>query len=421
MRGSFIALFLCGSISLSAQVANLQAVLKQAREAQQAGDNSKFYTLVLEAHKLHPYHQGILYNAARASALNNKPDEAIVFLRKAIHINAEFDLNNPDFKSLEGRKEFQNLKSEQAALRSPIIHSDTAFIIRDRAAHIESIATGETANVFYLGSIHKRKIIRSDEKGNTINFTASAQDGLCSVFGLKVDPSKGYLWACSSPMPEMENFDSLATSGVYQYDIKTGKLIRRYTSTEKNSFIFGDLTLDSKGNVFVSDSKNNIIFVANQKTGKLENYFSSPEFWNLQGITFSKDGRYLFIADYIKGIFRLETKKKSLKLLTTDFEQSLKSIDGLTFYNNTLIAIQNAVVPMRVTQYRLNKALDAITDFSIIDRGHPAFNEPTIGCVANDTLYYIANSLWSGYNEQHQLKEFSALQEVVVLKAPLKK
>jgi outer membrane protein assembly factor BamB len=222
-------------------------------------------------------------------------------------------------------------------------------------------------------------------------------------------------------MPEMENFDSLATSGVYQYDIKTGKLIRRYTSTEKNDFIFGDLTLDPKGNVFVSDSKNNIIFVANQKTGKLENYFSSPEFWNLQGITFSKDGRYLFIADYIKGIFRLDTKEKSLKLLTTDFDQSLKSIDGLTFYNNTLIAIQNAVVPMRVTQYRLNKSLDAIADFSIIDRGHPAFNEPTIGCVASDTLYYIGNSLWSGYTDQHQLKEFSALQEVVVLKAALKK
>ena len=421
MRTSFVAIFLCGSISLSAQIANLQSILKQVREAQQAGDNSKFYTLILEANKLHPYHQGVLYNAARASALNNKPEEAITFLRKAIYINADFDLNNPDLKSLEGRTDFQNLKSQQTALRSPIIHSDTAFIIHDRTAHIESIATGEREGVFYLGSIHKRKIIRSDGHGNTINFTASGQDGLCSVFGLKVDPSKRYLWACSSPMPEMENFDSLATSGVYQYDINTGKLIKRYTSTEKKDFIFGDLTLDPKGRVFVSDSKNNIIFLANQKTGTLDHYFTSPEFWNLQGITFSKDGRYLFIADYIKGIFRLDTKDKSLRLLAADFDQSLKSIDGLTFYNNTLIAIQNAVVPMRVTQYKLNKDLDAIAGYNIIDRGHPAFKEPTIGCIANDTLYYIGNSLWSGYNEQHQLKEFSELQEVVVLKADLKK
>jgi DNA-binding beta-propeller fold protein YncE len=400
---------------------NFQNLLNQAREAQRNGDHPRFYQTILEAHKVHPYHQGVLFNAARAAALNNKPEEAITFLRKAIFVKADFDLKNPDFKSLEGRDDFEKIRTLQSELLKPIVNSDTAFIINDRTAHIESITAGEIKNTFYLGSIHKRKIIRVDEKGNTINFTKTAQDGLCSVFGLKVDPSKKYLWACSSPMAEMEKYDSTARSAVFKYDIKSGKMLQRFEPIENKDYIFGDLTLDQKGNVYVSDSKNNIIFIVNEKTQRLDQYFSSPDFWNLQGITFSKDGRYLFIADYIKGIFRLDTKDKSLKLLPANFEESLKSIDGLTFYNNTLIAIQNAVVPMRVTQYKLNKNLDALSGYTIIDRGHAAFNEPTIGCITDDTLYYIGNSLWSGYDDKHQLKKFEDLQEVVVLKAGLKK
>ena len=222
-------------------------------------------------------------------------------------------------------------------------------------------------------------------------------------------------------MEEMENYDSTATSGVYKYDVKTGRLLQRFSPEEKKQFIFGDLTLDPNGRVFVSDTKNNIIFTVNEKNGKLENYFTSDEFWNLQGITFSDDGKYLFIADYIKGNFTLDMKHKTLKHLSRNFPHTVKSVDGLTFYNNSLIAIQNMVVPMRVTRYFLNADQDVLTDLEVMDRGHPAFNEPTIGCVIDNKFYYVANSLWSGYNDKHQLKKAEELQDVVILRADLKK
>jgi WD40 repeat protein len=301
-----------------------------------------------------------------------------------------------------------------------IVHSDTAFIVKDRSLHLESVAAGESKNIFYLGSIHKRKIIRVNEKGVIKDFTVSAQDGLCSVFGIKVDRASNVLWACSSPMAEMENFDSAATSGVYKYDIKSGKLLARFTPDEKKEYVFGDLTLAPDGKVFISDSKNNIIFTVNESTGKLDNYFNSKEFWNLQGLTFTDDGKYLFIADYIKGLFRLDTKDKTLIQLTQQFDISTKSIDGLTYYNNSLIGIQNSVYPMRVTQYILNPGKDQLFSYKIIDSAHPAFNEPTIGCLVKDTFYYVANSLWSGYSEKHELKPADQLQDVVILKASLK-
>jgi outer membrane protein assembly factor BamB len=241
------------------------------------------------------------------------------------------------------------------------------------------------------------------------------------VFGVKVDTRKNILWACASPMPEMENFDSTARSAVFSYDLKTKKLIKKYLTATKQDNAFGDLTLDSKGVPFISDSKTGTIFTIDEKSGQLVKFFNSEEFWSIQGITFSNDEKYMFIADYVKGIFRLKLDDKSLLLLPAKFEASLKSIDGLAVYNNRLVAIQNMVFPMRSTVYSLNASQDELVSFQIIDRGHPAFNEPTIGCIAGDNFYYVGNSLWSGYTKEHTLKPDSELQEVVILKADLKK
>jgi sugar lactone lactonase YvrE len=398
---------------------NLQTYVGQAREAYKAKDYKKFYELIIEANKIHPYHQGILYQSGLAAALNNKPDEAVAFLKKAVNIKADYDLTSPDLASLQENPAFQKLKSLQQELQKKIITSDTAFVIKDRTAHIESITGGESPNTFYLGSIHKRKIITVDAKGKAVDFTKPGQDGLASVFGVKVDQKKKVLWACSSPMREMENYDSAVASAVFKYDLKNKKLLTKFSTAKKQEYVFGDLTLDPNGNVFVSDSKNNIIFAVNEKSGMLDEYFTSDEFWNLQGITFSDDGTVMFIADYIKGIFKLDMKTKQLAFLKSSFDASLKSIDGLTYYKNSLIAIQNAIMPMRVTQYFLSSSQDVLTDYKIIDRAHPAFNEPTIGCVDGNNFYYVANSLWSGYTDDQKQKPESELQDVIILKAKL--
>jgi hypothetical protein len=398
---------------------NLQSYVGQAREAYKANDYKKFYELILEANKLHPYHQGILYQSGLAAALNNKTDEAVTFLTKAVNIKADFDLTSPDLSSLQSNPAFQKLKTQQPELQKKIITSDTAFIIKDRTAHIESIARGESPNTFYLGSIHKRKIISVDATGKAVDFTIPGQDGLASVFGVKVDQKKKILWACSSPMREMENYDTALTSAVFKYDLKSKKLLKKFLPAKKREYVFGDLTLDPSGNVFISDSKNNIIFSVNEKSGILDEYFTSDEFWNLQGITFSDDGMSMFIADYIKGVFKLDVTTKQLSFLKSSFDASLKSIDGLTFYKNSLIAIQNAIFPMRVTQYLLNSSQNGLTEYKIIDRGHPAFNEPTIGCIDGNNFYYVANSLWSGYTDDQRQKPESELQDVIILKAKL--
>jgi hypothetical protein len=401
---------------------NVQYYYTQAREAYKEGDHSKFYELIVKANELHPYHQGILYYRGIAATLTNRPDEAVKFLREAVLVNVMFDLSIDDLKSLASNKDFEALKILQKENLQPIIHSDTAYVIKDRNLHLESIASGAKKGVFYLSSIHKRKILRVDEKGNITDFTKSSANGMTSVLGIKIDKSKKILWACSSPMPEMENYDSNSISSVFKFDIKTGKLLEKYTPdpSMKNS-VFGDLILNKKGEAFISDTQTNTIFKVNESIKNLEAYFTSKEFWNIQGITFSDDETYLFIADYIKGLFRLNTQTKELVPLIREPFASLKAIDGLIWYQNSLIAIQNGITPMRVTRYFLNPALDKITRFEIIDRDHPSFNEPTNGCLIDNMLYYVSNSQWGGYDEKHQLKPVDQLQDIIILKTDLKK
>lgn len=418
-------LLICTSICIwfysFGQVPTYQFYLEKARDYYAKKDYYNFYESLKSANQLHPYHQGILYQLGVAEALTNRPEESISHLTMAVYINADFDLTIPELESLEDRIDYDRLLELQVKLQTPIVRSDTAFIIKDRELHLESITYNSKTKDFYLGSIRKRKIIKINKNGEVSDFTKSGELGMAAVFGLKVDAKRKLLWACSSPMPEMENYDSLAKSAILKFDLSSGKLVEKYLpSADQKEFVFGDLALTSQGDVFVSDSRNNIIFKVNPKLKTLEPFFQSSEFWNVQGLVFSPDDHLLFIADYIKGPYQLNMQTKQLTKLSTDLKGSLKGIDGLAFYNNDLIAIQNGVSPFCVSRLYLGYKQERIINIQILDRKHPAFNEPTIGTVVDDQFYYVANSQWGGYNEDHTIKPKSELQDIIILRRKLK-
>jgi len=419
VRGLLFSLLVV--FTLTAFTQDVQHYYTLAKEAYQQKDFQSYYSNLREANRLHPYHQVILYRLGVAAALTQHPEEAITWLRKALLIDASFQLEgNPDLAAITSTKGFNDLVLLQKEISKPVIHSDTAFVLKDRTLHAEGIEYDVARKTFYIGSIHQRKVIKINSRGEISDFCAPAQEGMTSVFGLKADPERNALWVCSSPMQEMTGYDSTYHSAVFKFNLTTKKLLNTFqTGPSQPDGVFGDLILNKKGEVFISDSKNNIIYKVNEQSKELDTFYTSTEFWNIQGMAFSADNTYLFISDYIKGIFRLKLSNKELIQIANITDTSLKGVDGLYFYKKNLITIQNGVTPARVTTYLLNKEMNEAVYHEIIDRAHPAFNEPTLGVLVKDFFYYIANSQWSGYKNGKQ-KPADQLQDIVILKAKLK-
>lgn len=400
------------------QSPELGRYMTEARKALANKDYVLAYDNLIKAQAYHPYHQGILYQLGLTAAATGRPDESITYLRKALHINAGYKLDAPELVSLKDHTDFQALVALQKELQTPIVNSDTAMVYHSRTLHAESVARDRSTGTTYLGGVHQATIISAGKMTGS-PLIEKGKYGLTSVLGLRLDKSGEFLWACSSPMEELEGYDSLAPSRVFKLK-KSGKLVAQFEPPVKTGHIFGDLNIHPTGAVFVSDSRTNEIYRVNESTKKLDLFFLSPEFWNIQGICFSDDGRYMFISDYIRGPYRLELGSRQLIKLSTNIENSLKGIDGLLFYKGSLIALQNGTSPFRAMRFMLSPTLDSIVSAEIIDQGHPAMGEPTQGTIVDDQLFYVANSQWGGYTDQHKLKPESELQDVVILKCKLK-
>ena len=209
-------------------------------------------------------------------------------------------------------------------------------------------------------------------------------------------------------------------NAVFKYDLDSKKLLKKYYAPkDSNRHYFGDLAINKNGDVYISDSYSPSIYLIKNNSNKLELFYENNDLGSLQGLDFSDDGEELFFADYSSGIYKLNINTKKLAYLIEPKDCTTKGIDGLYFYNNSLITIQNGVLPKRVTRYFLNDDLDSIISYNILENANPNFNEPTLGVIVKNNLYYIANSQWDSYNKDGSIFPIDKLAKIVILKTKL--
>lgn len=394
---------------------------RQATADYKAKDYAKFLKNMKRANDLRPNHARLLYNLADAYALNGKTDEALAVLEQLAKMDLFFAVEkDDDFKSLLDLPRFKTIQNEFALNQKAVNRSEKAFTIPNKDLITEGIAYDSSSKRFFVSSVHKRKIVSIDGGGKVADFSLES-DGLWSVSGMRVDETRKILWVTTTAFPQMQGFQKTddGKSGVFKYDLRTGKLLKKYLlPNETAKHALGDLIIAKNGDVFASDSVSPNIYRIESKRDELEVFVTSENFASLQGLAFSADEKTLFAADYSKGIFRIGMNDKKILQIGMDANTNPIGIDGIYFHNGNLIAIQNGFRPHRVARFFLNKERSAVTKSETLEANHADFNEPTLGVKVGNDFYYIANSQWALTNENGTLAE-DKLKEPVILRLKL--
>ncbi|HLP64386.1 TPR end-of-group domain-containing protein [Flavobacterium sp.] len=377
-------------------------VYQQSVDAYKSKDYAIFLKLTKQLDSVRPFHPTYTYNLASAFALNGKESEAIATLKKVVLMNhtTAFETDD-DFKSIANTSGFQQVLALKKSQEQTISNSDKVVSLSEKEVHPEGLEFLSKSNVWLASSIRKRKIVSFDLKtGKCKDWFTDNQ--LYAVFSMKKDANEQFLWVATSALPEMERFtsDLEGKAAVLKIDIATKKVVQRFEIA--GNHVFGDLYVTKNNVVYVSDSNKPILY-------KIENDVMSEwislenEAYNLQGITMNSEQNLLFVADYLKGIVAISLRDNERRWFTFPEGTIGKGIDGLCFYNHSLIAVQNGVKPIRLVRFHLNEVGTEIISYQNIDNNRPEFNEPALATIVKDKLYFFANSPWQFYDKNGNL------------------
>lgn len=383
---------------ISQQPETPAALNAEAVKAYQAKDYSQFLSLEQRAMQLAPENPRYVYNAACGEALQGNAKEAVRLLDQLVawklDLGAERD---DDFSRIRSTPEWSGFESHLEALRRPNVHSTTAFVLPDPALVATGVAVDQKRGNTYIASVRERKILRRSKYGDLSDFIHQGQDGFFAGASLLIDPARRVLFASTAAVPFMLDYhpEDFGLSGVFAFDLKSGKLLRKalLPSDGKQHFL-NALALDRKGNLYVSDSAGATVYRLAKGGKQLEVFIPSGVFRSTQGLAFSDDQKTLYVADFSDGVWAVDIATKSRRYLDRPSGIWLAGLDGLSRVPDGFIAVQiaPAIRPERVLHLRLDPSGNKIIGADILEMNHPAYEGPIQGTVAGSAFFYVANS-----------------------------
>ena len=263
---------------------------------------------------------------------------------------------------------------------------------------IESVALVPATHQFFFGDVHNRCIWEREASGGYVvmkKFSAET-DGLLGVFAVKLSADGRTLWASSSAVPEMKGY-SAADQGrglLAAYDLATRKLRGTYLlPADGRAHVLGDFILAGDGTIYATDSTAPVIWRLSPGGTRLEKWLENAQFKSLQGLVLAPDERTLWVADYSRGLWRIDVSAAQAALLPAPAGAEMRGIDGLYAAPGGLIGVQNGLNPQRIIRLALD-ATGAPTRLEIVLSGQPAMTDLSLGQVLGDRFQFVATSGW---------------------------
>jgi hypothetical protein len=184
-----------------------------------------------------------LYLLAKRYARLGQTQKALGLLKECISLDEGFDPEHaPDLQPLNSDPEFRTLVEHVHRRYPPVHKARVAFTIPETDLFPEGLAADPVKKLFYMGSMHRRKILRITEAGDVSDFVKPGLYDLMPVGGVKVDQADHGVWAATDPgeqsRSELVHFDS------------NGKLLERFPAPGPGPHNLNDLVLRNSDEIY---------------------------------------------------------------------------------------------------------------------------------------------------------------------------
>lgn len=260
---------------------------------------------------------------------------------------------------------------------------------------IEGLMWDSRAKRLYAASVVDRRLLALTPP-NGASVAAAGDFG--SLFGGAYDPARGKIWIASAAIEQTPKNVPVFT-GLVVVDVRGKAAPVAIPAPAGANATLGDVAVAADGTVYASDGLKGGIYRCRRGCATLETFIAPGRFFSSQGMVLSKDQKWLYVADYRYGLAAVDRASGSIRRIAGDDTMMLDGIDALVGYKSDLIAIQNGVGPIRIVRLHLSEAGDRVEKLDVLERGNPAWGEPSLGVVVGNQLLYVADPQWDRYGD----------------------
>ena len=398
-----------------------RAAWRRATTALQAGDLATARAEANRAATAWPTQEAYLWGRVVLAARAGDTSGVVSALDAYSDIGIGRDLGGePSIKEFIAAPQLKNSWARHTANRAPLARSRVHATLPDSTFWPEGMAHDPRTGAFYVASVRHRTIAEWRD-GTTRELLARGRSDLGAILAVRVDSTRGVLWATTSGIPQQGNFvpADTAIAAILRIRIADGTVERRWDlPVSPGGHVLGDIAIGPLGDIYVSNSQHPMFYRLTPGADTLVP-LRHPLFRSLQGIAPTADPNVLYVADYSHGILRLNVATGEVMRVDDAPQSTSLGIDGLTWHRSALIAIQNGAAPARVMRYTLNAAGTRFTRAEVLDRNNAVADEPTIGTMAGDEFVYVANSQWEKHDAAGKPRSSAMLSRPALLALPV--
>ena len=362
-----------------------------------------YYAAVMERlNQLQPHYPDHELRLVEAYALLDEKTKAYDLLLKMQKKGLAYPVSElPNMDNLMGTEVYDYIEEAMTQNKTAFGQGQVALSVDKNYAGMlyENMTWDKATNSFLLGSVRNGEIIRLDQKGDRSIYVKSPEntEQRWAVVDLEADNSRDILWVATASMPQFNgmNNTNLGETALLQYQLSSGKLLKTFkVPGAQKPDLLGQLHVSAQGDVYVMNSFKQMLLKLPQGGDQLEPLIGMKDYDDVRAITTDDSGRYLYFADFARGIFVVDLQGKHIGPLGDAETMVLGGTEEMIFQKDALIVVQNGFNPARVMRLKLSNPV-TIDKLIPIEASNPNFEIPTNGTLTDDHFYYIGNSQWS--------------------------